>query len=90
MQRITVVTAGHLATTPRMVKAADALQAAGYAVRVVSTNSTPWAAAADRTLHAARTWRWDVVDYARRTAPVRWLYTGVRARLGDGASGRVH
>ena len=33
--RICVVTAGHLSTSPRMLKAADALHAAGYHVRVV-------------------------------------------------------
>ena len=66
--RICVVTAGHLSTCPRMLKAADALHAAGYAVRVVSANHTPWAQAADREVVRSRGWKWTVVDYARETA----------------------
>ena len=39
--RITVVTAGHLSTCPRMLKSADALAADGYDVRVVATHHEP-------------------------------------------------
>jgi hypothetical protein len=79
-RRITVVTAGHLATCPRMVKAADALHEAGYDVRVISTSHTPWAVAADRELKRVRAWRWEVISHDRATAPLRWLSTGVRQR----------
>src|SRR5262249_1823514 len=71
-------TAGHLSTCPRMLKAADALQAAGYAIRVVSANHTPWAQAADRDVARSRTWRWTVVDYARETAGAARITTGAR------------
>jgi hypothetical protein len=83
VRRVTVVTAGHLATCPRMLKAADALHGAGYDVRVVSTSHTPWAAAADRELKARRAWRWNVISHDRATAPVRWLTSGVRQRLAE-------
>src|SRR5208283_374773 len=46
--RICVITSGHLATCPRMVKAADALAEAGHTVRIVSTQFLDWAADADR------------------------------------------
>jgi glycosyltransferase involved in cell wall biosynthesis len=46
--RICVITSGHLATCPRMVKAADALAGAGHTVRIVSTQFVDWAAEADR------------------------------------------
>ena len=46
--RICVITSGHLATCPRMVKAADALAEAGHAVRIVSAQFLDWAAEADR------------------------------------------
>lgn len=36
--RICLVTPGHLSSTPRLVKAADALHAAGHRVRVVASN----------------------------------------------------
>ena len=76
--RICVVTAGHLSTCPRMLKAADALHAAGYAVRVVSANHTPWAQAADREVVRSRGWKWTVVDYARETAATARIATGAR------------
>jgi hypothetical protein len=79
--RITVVTAGHLATCPRMLKAADTLHESGYKVRVISTQHTRWASDADRQLHARRDWRWNCVRYDRGTAPWRWFATGARSRL---------
>jgi hypothetical protein len=80
MARITIVTAGHLATCPRMLKAADTLHESGYEVRVISTQHTRWASEADRQLHARRGWRWDCVRYDRDTAPWQWLTTGARSR----------
>src|SRR5207344_1733710 len=81
MPRVCVVTAGHMATCPRMLKAADALHDAGFAVRVVSASHTPWAVEADRKLRSTRRWRWDVVDYARTTARGRQMFTGARRRI---------
>jgi hypothetical protein len=52
------VTAGHLSTCPRMVKAADAFSAVGHDVHVVSTQSVAWAADADAALRRHRTWGW--------------------------------
>lgn len=77
-RRICVVTAGHLATCPRMLKAADTLHAEGYRVRVISTRSTGWATSADEEIAAARGWQWRVVNYDRAEAPATWLRTGAR------------
>jgi glycosyltransferase involved in cell wall biosynthesis len=90
MARITVVTAAHLSTCPRMLKAADALHDAGHEVRVVSVSHTPWAAAADPRLHAARRWRWTMVEGARAHAPARWLRSGVRLRAARALATRVN
>jgi hypothetical protein len=79
--RVCVVTAGHMSTCPRMLKAADALHAAGYDVRVVSASHTPWAVAADNELRATRSWRWTVVDYSRTTARFLQIKTGARLRI---------
>ena len=79
--RVAIVTAGHLATCPRMLKAADTLHAAGYDVRVISTSQTPWAAEADRRLHARRGWQWRSIPYDRAGARSRWLRTGLRMRV---------
>jgi glycosyltransferase involved in cell wall biosynthesis len=73
--RICVITAGHLSTCPRMVKAAGALAEAGHAVRIVSTQFLEWAAAADG---AATNCPWRAVDYRRHTAPAMYWSTGVR------------
>lgn len=78
--RVCVVTAGHLATCPRMLKAADALYEAGYDVRVVSAKHTTWAGEADRELRERRAWRWTLVDYERESAPGTYLRTGIRRR----------
>ena len=87
--RVTVVTSGHLATCPRMVKAADALHAAGHAVRVISTSSTPWAAKADEQLRRRRGWRSEVIAHDRSSAPVRWISTGARWRASQMIAGAL-
>ncbi len=82
MARICVVTAGHLSTCPRMLKAADALAEAGHRVRVVSTRFADWATSADEDVLGRRPgkWAWAVVDYAWRTAPGAYLRSGLRFR----------
>jgi hypothetical protein len=80
MKTICVITAGHLATCPRMLKAADSFRRAGYQVRVVSTNFEPWATEADRQL-AGRELNWTVVDYSRASANGVRLRSGARFRI---------
>jgi hypothetical protein len=79
-RKVTIVAGGHLSTCPRMLKAADALAEAGYAVRVITTVNTPWARAADLELHARRPWQWETVDYTRDGDAARWLLSGVRTK----------
>jgi glycosyltransferase involved in cell wall biosynthesis len=47
---------GHIASTPRLVKEADALHAAGFRVRVVAGTSHPMVAPLDAALEASRPW----------------------------------
>ena len=91
MARICVVTAGHLSTCPRMLKAADALAGAGHQVRVVSTSFVDWAADADADVRRRRpgTWAWTLVDYRhaagrtiRRRAGARLRAAQILARIG--------
>ena len=63
-----------------MLKSADALAVAGYRVRVVSANHTPWATAADKVVKQTRDWSWSVVDYDKGTARPLQIATGVRFR----------
>jgi hypothetical protein len=69
-----------------MLKAADALAASGYDVRVVSTNHTPWAAVTDREVMATRGWAWTVIDYDRTTARATQVMTGARFRMAQAIS----
>ena len=87
-KRITVITAGHLSTCPRMLKAADALAEEGHDVHVVSTRATPWASDADETVLKRRRdrWQWSVVDYSRQGAPFTYVTSGVKQRLAAGVS----
>jgi hypothetical protein len=79
-RRIVVVTAGHLSTCPRMLKAADAFAAAGWTVRVVSARHTRWATTADAAVRASRSWAWTPVDYSHDRARGRQVLTGARRR----------
>lgn len=89
--RVCVVTAGHLSTCPRMLKAADALGQAGHRVRVVSTRHVGWASAADAEVSRRRAgeWEWTVVDYARESARALYLWSGARHRAAQAATGVV-
>jgi glycosyltransferase involved in cell wall biosynthesis len=80
-KRICIVIGGHLSTCPRMVKAADALSEAGYAVRVVSANYIPWAREADAFLRQSRSWEWSVFDYEKSRASINNFKTGLRYHL---------
>ena len=62
-----------------MVKAADALAEAGYAVRVISTACVDWAIRADRHLHGRRLWRWQCLHYSRSHL-FRYLWSGLRQK----------
>ena len=59
MARICILTAGHLSTCPRMLKAADTLARAGHRVRVVSARYIRWAASADADVVRNRPGLWD-------------------------------
>jgi glycosyltransferase involved in cell wall biosynthesis len=77
--RVTVVTAGHLSTCPRMLKAADALAEDGYDIRVIATRHEPWATDTDRDVASRRSWRAEVIDYRRGAGATYW-WTGARYR----------
>lgn len=83
--RITVVTAGHLSTCPRMLKSADALAAAGYGVRVVATSHEPWAIDADRDVRSRRHWGATIINYRKGDSGLTYWWTGVRARASRAA-----
>lgn len=56
VRRICLITQGHLATNPRLVKEADALSAAGYDVSVICTSFLDWGRQHDAAFEGRR-WR---------------------------------
>jgi hypothetical protein len=59
---ICLVTPGHVGSTPRLVKNADALSAAGYRVHVVAGRHFPPVDALDASLFREAKWTYSVVD----------------------------
>jgi glycosyltransferase involved in cell wall biosynthesis len=84
--RVTVVTAGHLSTCPRMLKSADALAEEGYDVRVIATRHEPWATQTDRDVASRRSWSAEVIDYRRGAGAAYW-WTGARSRSARALAG---
>jgi hypothetical protein len=68
--KICLITPGHVASTPRLVKSADALQEAGYKVHVLAGAPFPPA---------------DILD-ANVLGNARWEYTSLRSRGGPTAN----
>jgi hypothetical protein len=58
---ICLITPGHVSSTPRLVKEADALAAAGYRVQVVAGNHHPPAALLDASLLSQARWTYTLV-----------------------------
>ena len=85
--RVTVVTAGHLSTCPRMLKAADALAEDGYDVRVIATRHEPWATETDRDVASRRSWTAEVIDYRRGAGGATYWWTGARYRSARALAG---
>jgi glycosyltransferase involved in cell wall biosynthesis len=85
---VTVVTAGHLSTCPRMLKSADALAAEGYDVRMIATRHEPWAAAADVDVMSRRAWKTETIDYRRGRGTTYW-WSGARHRAARAAAAAI-
>jgi len=64
---ICLVTPGHVSTTPRLVRSADALVAAGYRVHVVTGSPSPSHETFDRSILARVTWKHNSTRH--RSAP---------------------
>lgn len=63
--KVCIVTSGNVSTSPRVVKEADALQAAGHTVRVVAVDALPENGERDRAVMATRSWKLDRVNLRR-------------------------
>jgi hypothetical protein len=88
-RRVTIVTAGHPSSCPRMVKAADAAVDAGFAVRFVSVDLAEWATRLDGDLVATRRWQWDRVRLRKVERPLRSRWVSARHRAARAVAARI-
>lgn len=77
--RVCLITTGHLSTNPRLVKEADALEEAGYDVRVVATKFWAWAEMADRAFQN-RPWSVSTIRFGPVANRGRDVWFRVRQR----------
>jgi len=94
MKRVCLVTTGQPSTNPRLVKEADALVAAGFAVHVVGAHWANWADVSDEAMMSRRPWTLELVEWRKDRAPRTFQRTRLRhwiARrtLGTPLSARV-
>jgi glycosyltransferase involved in cell wall biosynthesis len=83
-QRICIVTPGYLSHTPRVVKEADALHAAGFDVHVIcSEGQLRWVAEYSRDVAKQKPWHTHTVRWAPEglQGTLRYQYTRVRHQL---------
>ncbi|HEY1763625.1 MAG TPA: hypothetical protein VGF85_01800 [Opitutaceae bacterium] len=78
---ICLIAAGHVASTPRLVKEADALTEAGYRVHVVFARSFPAADPLDSAVLRAARWSHSRVDASRGPGAAARKLLGRLARL---------
>ena len=67
-KRVCLISPGHLASNPRLVKEADALYEAGFAVRVITGDTTPEIRPLDDTIQ--KRVRWPIVKVCLYQRPV--------------------
>lgn len=81
-RKICLISSAHLSYNPRLLKEADALNAAGYDVRVVSMNVESSKAGLDEELMRSRAWRLRTVNARKDSLAgrVRWLISTVQQR----------
>jgi glycosyltransferase involved in cell wall biosynthesis len=77
-KRITLLTTGQPASNPRLVKEADALVNAGYAVRVLYSYWAPWASDVDKSILTRAGWTARLCGGSPRDQP--WQYSCTRLR----------
>jgi glycosyltransferase involved in cell wall biosynthesis len=85
VNRISLVTPGHLASNPRIVKEADALHEAGFAVKVIAADTNPGVRLLDDTISARATWPVAKVGYNTRA---HYLATRLRQKFARTAFNR--
>lgn len=83
MHRICIITTRHVSYNPRVLKEADALHAAGYAVSVVTVNNHSRQSAFDEQLMGSRQWSLKTVNFRKEPGGEkrRWVYLSIKQRV---------
>lgn len=81
---VSLITSRHISYNPRLVKEADALQEAGFQVRVINVSHRRSRAQLDTRLMEDRRWTLRTVNAERSGARsgMRWLWSSLRQKLG--------
>jgi glycosyltransferase involved in cell wall biosynthesis len=74
-KRVCLISPGHLASNPRIVKEADALYEAGFTVKVIAGTNTPRVQSLDETIRRRAPWPVITVNHGRRPT-----YLALRSR----------
>ncbi|HKP46617.1 MAG TPA: glycosyltransferase [Pyrinomonadaceae bacterium] len=81
-QSVCIVTPSYLSSTPRVVKEADALWAAGFGVHVVFSQGNLEALRQhDASLLSEKLWTWSTVGWSSARKQERWLYKKSKLRF---------
>lgn len=85
--RICLISPGHVASNPRLVKEADALHRAGYQVKVIAADITPTVRPLDKTILEQAPWAYQLVkvnskaEYIMRRLRQKWAQRLVQAKV---------
>jgi hypothetical protein len=83
MKKICILTTRHISYNPRVLKEADALDAGGYDVTVVTINNSVDQRRFDEEIMQTRKWRLKTVNFRKDAGGerLRWLYLSVKQRV---------
>ncbi len=83
IKKIVLITTGQPATNPRIVKEADALQAAGYEVTLLYNYYIAWANEADKKLLKKVSWSYQLLGGSPNGNKILFNYTRLRFKLAN-------
>jgi len=83
MKRVCILTTRHISYNPRVLKEADALDAGGYDVTVVTINNSMDQRRFDEEIMQTRKWRLKTVNFRKEKGGERrrWVYLSVKQRF---------
>ena len=81
MKKIVLITTGQPSTNPRIIKEADALQAAGFDVTLLYSHFINWATEADKSLLKDVAWKYKMTGGSPFQNKGLYTFTRLRFKL---------